>query len=246
MGMNQSLRRDDFRQRVERFFAGGSLAKGVSHPRSQSYDHCYNYFLDNHSNLARDMEKSCAALGFYLASWGMYRGSAYLFKNTNSAHFVPLIEYIENHADELRPIDLHVYDDANIGRVCRAYKEIGDLVLEGTGSARVTLVTKIMIAVFGRVPAFDSFFNRGMARVHAPFERNQRVAFHAFDELRLRRLSDFYLANQTEIDELSAESRTVGFPDGSVTGHRLTRAKIADMYAFNLGSPDENRQRIIA
>lgn len=183
------------------------------------------------------MEKSCAALGFYLASWGMYRGSAYLFKNTNSAHFVPLIEYIESRADELRPIDLHMYDDANIDRVCRAYQEIGDLVLKGTGSARVTLVTKIMIAVFGCVPAFDSFFTRGMARVHAPLERKQRVAFHALDRQRLRRLSEFYLANQTEIDDLRAESRTVRFPDGSVTGHRLTRAKIVDMYAFNLGEP---------
>lgn len=237
MMVNQHLCRDDIAAHVNNFVGGGRpLSQGVSNARSQSYDHCYNYFLENDGQLARDMEKSCAVLGFYLASWGMYRGSAFLLKHTNSAHFVRLIEYIAANASELRQVDLHVYDDSNVDRICQAYKDIGNLVLGGTRSSRVTLVTKIMIAVFGCVPAFDSFFVRGMARAQEALEPKQRLSFHTLDERRLRRLSEFYRANQDEIDKLASESRTVRFADGSVTGHRLSRAKIVDMYAFDLGA----------
>ncbi|EKM28037.1 hypothetical protein VCHENC02_6024, partial [Vibrio harveyi] len=29
-----------------------------------------------------DMEKSCLALGFYLASWGMFRGSSFMLEKS--------------------------------------------------------------------------------------------------------------------------------------------------------------------
>jgi hypothetical protein len=50
--------------------------------RYASFDYCFNYFQearDNHetTRLAHDdrLELSCLHLGFYLASWGMMRGS---------------------------------------------------------------------------------------------------------------------------------------------------------------------------
>ncbi|ORW16422.1 hypothetical protein AWC18_18780 [Mycolicibacter nonchromogenicus] len=231
--MIHALRRDDIRDRVMRF-AGGPLSEGVRGGRSQSYDHCYNYFIDHHDRLTDDVEKSCAVLGHYLASWGMYRGSSYLFKHTNSAHFVPLIEYVRDSAVELRSIDLPEYE-SKIDRISSAYKEVGELALGGTTSVRVTLATKIMIAAFGCVPAFDTYFRMGMQRIQQDLPRRQRVAFDQLDEPRLRRLSEFYRANQADIDQLHQESRTVRFPDGAPTVHRLTRAKIIDMYVFDLG-----------
>lgn len=228
-----ALRRADIRDRVTRF-AGGPLSEGVRGTRSQSYDHCYNYFIDHHDRLTDDVEKSCAVLGYYLASWGMYRGSSYLFKHTNSAHFVPLIEYVRANAVDLRGIDLPEYE-SKIDRVISAYEEVGKIVLGATTSTRVTLATKIMVAAFGCVPAFDTYFYKGMQRIQQNLPRRQRVAFYQLDEPRLRRVSEFYRANQADIDQLHQESRTVRFPDGAPTGHRLTRAKIIDMYVFHLG-----------
>jgi hypothetical protein len=80
-GARKAFYRDDVRARVERF-ANGSLREGVLGRRDRSYDHCYNYFAAT-KHPTRDMEKSCAILGFYLASWGMYRGSSYLFNETS-------------------------------------------------------------------------------------------------------------------------------------------------------------------
>ena len=43
--------------------------------RYASFDYCYRYFRCSTSDqLLADMEKSCLTVGFYLASWGMFRG----------------------------------------------------------------------------------------------------------------------------------------------------------------------------
>jgi hypothetical protein len=48
-------------------------------------------------------------------------------------------------------------------------------------------------------------------------------------------LAAFYRANLNDIDTLHNESRTVAFGNDSVTAHKLSRAKILDMFCFNLG-----------
>lgn len=47
--------------------------------RYTSFDYCYNYFHPT-NNSKQDIEKSCLVLGFYLASWGMFRGSSFFTK----------------------------------------------------------------------------------------------------------------------------------------------------------------------
>ncbi len=60
--------------------------------RYASFDYCYNYFHpSNNNDLKKDMEKSCISLGFYLASWGMFRGSSFILEKS-SKHIEPLIE----------------------------------------------------------------------------------------------------------------------------------------------------------
>lgn len=55
--------------------------------RFTSFDYCYNYFQDARdqgraSDLANEdhLMDSCLQLGFYLASWGMMRGSGQLIQ----------------------------------------------------------------------------------------------------------------------------------------------------------------------
>ena len=49
----------------------------TTYHRYSSFDYYYSYFLNN-GDLIEDMEKSCLELAFYLASWGMFRGSSFL------------------------------------------------------------------------------------------------------------------------------------------------------------------------
>ena len=50
--------------------------------RFLSWEHCYSFFLNNKENLKDDASIDLAALNlaFYLASWGMYRGSSFLLQ----------------------------------------------------------------------------------------------------------------------------------------------------------------------
>jgi hypothetical protein len=224
------LRRDDIRFRVQDGFAGRPLGQGVSSNRAQSYDHCFNYFTDT-PNLEDDIEKSCAVLGFYLASWGMFRGSSYLLSSTNSSDLQSVVRYIQRHRARLSAIDLDSYTDENIEAVREAYGGIKDALTLGKHRP-IVLVTKIMAGVFGCVPAFDRNFCQGFRSVlgdHAKLPTERLTA----NSLQLLRA--FYRANQKDIDDLREESRTVAFDGNVVMNRHLKNAKIVDMYCFDLG-----------
>jgi hypothetical protein len=179
------------------------------------------------------LEKSCAVLAFYLASWGMYRGSTFLLNHTNSTHFIPVIGYIEEFGDSLRAIDVDCYHDANLEKIEEAYARLKAAVLP-EGNTAVTLVTKILAGVFGCVPAYDTYFRIGVRNVTGD---HSREAFWSFSRRSLELLSEVYLANASELNALAAESVTWRFEDStSPTGLPLKRAKILDMYFFDRGS----------
>ena len=57
------------------------------HDRYRSWEHCYRYFHGSTPRaLAVDRDHAALQLGFYLASWGMYRGSSFLLQYTYTAH----------------------------------------------------------------------------------------------------------------------------------------------------------------
>lgn len=229
--LETELSRPDIDERVAAF-ARRPLDRGVHPGREQSYDHCFNYFADV-KDLEADMEKSCAVIGIYLASWGMYRGSSFLLRETNSSQFIDVVSVIQKHRPKLSRIDLDDYTEHNIDLILDTYRNVKNALAIGP-KRHITLVTKIMVATFGCIPAFDQFLVNGFRRVlgkraHLPSDRLTA------DSLNL--LAAFYRANKDDIDNLHEQSRTVAFGSDSVTSHKLSRAKIVDMYLFNLGKP---------
>jgi len=227
--LEADLARTDINKHVSEF-AGRPLKFGVRPGREQSYDHCFNHFAEA-QDLEYDMEKSCAVLGFYLASWGMYRGSSFLLKRTNSSYLVDVIQVIQARRPELSGIDLDNYTDRNINTVLDTYKVLKEALQIGR-ERHITLVTKIMVATFGCVPAFDQYLFGGFRRV---LDNRARIPSDRLTTDSLSILAAFYRANRKDIDTLHNESRTVAFGSDSVTDHKLSRAKIVDMYCFNLG-----------
>ncbi len=59
--------------------------------RFRSWEHCYKCFYDarNESNI--DYDYLSLQLAFYLASWGMYRGSSFLLQKDYKLH-IPVVE----------------------------------------------------------------------------------------------------------------------------------------------------------
>lgn len=217
-----NLKRTDIGSTIGDFKKGQELDD-----RYASYDYCSNYFRPKCGLcITDDMEKSCLALGFYLASWGMYRGSSFLLNK--SAHvYVPLIEYLSTLDDSVWEIDAHNLIQ-NSDKLVDIYGQIRDKLIP-TNSSHIVLATKIMMGVLGCVPAYDRFFVSSFREIF-----KGRCAFSSFNKESLSCIEEFYLANEKDIDFQVSAIKTLSF-DGSATGLPYTKAKIIDMYGFTKG-----------
>jgi len=140
------------------------LSKHLPTDRYTSFDYCFNHF-QSHREQGRipalaagsGMQLSCLHLGFYLASWGMYRGSAALLQRS-LRQLAPVVEIIADAPQGVWEADADDYSD----RVCVELLELaGRLRREFPKRPTDTLITKTMLGVFGCVPAFDQYVVKG-------------------------------------------------------------------------------------
>lgn len=134
---------------------GDFKSKTKPDERYTSFDYCYNYFSTT-EGLAKDIEKSCLMLGFYLASWGMFRGSSFLLQKSVRC-FEPTVRYISSLDKSVWKIDVDNYSDENIQTIIEHYDNIKECLIDN-GNADLVLITKTLLGVFGFVPAFDRYF----------------------------------------------------------------------------------------
>jgi hypothetical protein len=108
----------DINEVVEGYKEEGDYARH----RYTSFDYCYNYFASHKGQaLLDDMEKSSLVLGFYLASWGMLRGSSFLL-DKSVMHYKDTIRYISSCYKSIWNIDVDDYSDENIDLILDVYK----------------------------------------------------------------------------------------------------------------------------
>lgn len=187
--------------------------------RYTSFDYCFNHFQQHRTGVAAwgeatGMEVSCLQLGFYLASWGMLRGSSDLLRRS-ARHLVPLIETLADAPAEVWDLDLDGYDREGIDLVHRTALDVRRALRPVEASD--ILVTKVMLGVFGCVPAFDTYFKRGFG-------------VSSFNKGSLRLVGEFYRANAAIIDQ--QRQPTLDFTTGQPTTRLYTRAKVVDMIFF--------------
>lgn len=84
--------------------------------RYASFDYCFNYFQEAREDgkvacLSDDrrLELSCLHLGFYLASWGMMRGSGELLQRSLRA-FAPVVEMLAEEPETSWNLDVPAFD----------------------------------------------------------------------------------------------------------------------------------------
>ncbi len=214
--------------------------KGLNDPKKRytSYDYCYNYFRQT-ENLTDDIEKSCLVLGFYLASWGMLRGSSFLLEKS-AKYLEPTIKYISELDKSIWNIDVDQYNEDNITEILKVYNGVKENLVEKyntkSGSeeyrTHLTLVSKVLLGVFGFVTAFDQYFCYTFREI---YRERENCAFTSFNRKSLECIKDFYDKNKSEIDKLSKGIKTFNFNTGKYTELNYTKAKIIDMYGFNYG-----------
>jgi hypothetical protein len=191
--------------------------------RDASFDYCFNYFQSFRESekicalaSSSNIEVSCLQLGFYLASWGMFRGNTKLLQKS-ARYLIPVIEAIARADVSLWGIDADCYTESNIERLC----ELAGTIRQTDTDMSDILLTKIMLGVFGSIPAFDTNFSRGckLAGMCGTFGRKA-----------LRQIGTFYQANAAVIDAYRVP--TLEFVSGKDTERRYTRAKEIDMALF--------------
>jgi len=202
-------------------------SKSDPNHRYASFDYCFNYFRTT-KDLKKDVEKSCLALGFYLASWGMFRGSSFILQKS-AKHLEPTIKYISDLDRSFWEIDVDNYTDDNIKTILDIYDAIKRLVIIDS-STDLTLTTKILLGVFGFIPAFDSYFTETFRNIS-----DRRCGFRRVNLESLGVIKKFYEANRTTIDDLSNQIFTIDFVTEQETKINYSKAKIIDMYGFSVG-----------
>jgi hypothetical protein len=189
----------DVRQNIDIF-----MERRTANERYASFDYCFNYFQSFHREgkidklaLPDNIEKSCLHLGFYLASWGMYRGSTLVLERSVK-HYERLIkDVIVNEDNEpCWKIDVDKYDKENIERLVKLKEDIVDAISKDEHNKPIfkkngkeqkewgTLATKIMLGIFGNTPAFDTYFKAGMKKIRLPVGK--------FNSRSLKNISEFY------------------------------------------------------
>lgn len=212
---------------VEKFM-GGKGGTG-SHARVLSWDFCFEHFADL-KRVRGDRQASCMQLGYYLASWGMLRGSSYLFKNTNARHYLQALDVIERYTPEMGGLTpAHFGEQRTQELLVSVYHELGAALLPD-GGRRITLVTKTMMGVWGVFPSLDSYFMQTFGAIAKP--AGKRTVFSQFGVDTVELIGEFYDTHQGEIDRLATAYQTVDFESGLPSGRSLPAAKIIDIYGF--------------
>lgn len=197
--------------------------------RSRSWEHCYRVFRDARTDPSPDCDYLSLHLAFYLASWGMYRGSSFLLQKDYKV-LVPIVEEV------LKP----EYDclfglectDVRESEVQGSLKELGDYIAEHFGLIRdevagrevptpvsPVLITKILMGTLGCVPAYDRFFVDGI--------KKYKVTTQEYSQNSLLKLVGFYEEHNDRLEEARRGMRV-----GDLTYPQM---KLLDMGFWQIG-----------
>lgn len=185
------------------------------HTRYLSWVHCNRAFKENWANPDK-FEYLSLHLAWYLASWGMLRNSFLLDRD-----YLVHLEVVKNLCNREFSNLFEYPNDKNIPLVLKAGKTIEKSYEKESISE--TLVTKILLGVFGCVPAYDRFFKYAA--------RKYKVCSGLFGARSLTSLWDYYEKNincfQTLKNEISSDL------------YQYTPMKLLDMCLWQIGFDED-------
>jgi hypothetical protein len=190
------------------------------HHRYRSWEHCYAFFRRlTSSDIVDQRDAAALQLGFFLASWGMYRGSSFLLQRDYTVHLAVIDCIATLRSTSLwepefgsRNSDLKLIPlvRSAINKIRAAYKPDRPTNI---------LVTKVMLGTLGCLPACDQFFIKGF-KSHYPYSKLNGVF--------LERLLEFSRDNSAVLEQEAATIETV-------SGIRYPIMKVVDMYFWQTG-----------
>jgi len=171
-----------------------------------SWEHCHRHFsaMKNRELGKRDIKILELYLGFYLASWGMYRGSSFILQKDFTIYKEIILEIMNLEYEPLWDLK-NKYKTHNLNHLfVELYEEIEQdlLAIKKTVNDKDninqnkmsdTLVTKILLGTIGCIPAYDTFLKNGVKEIEDIQQSfNPNKSF--------QQMLDFYVKNKDQID----------------------------------------------
>lgn len=208
------------------------------HSRYRSWIHCYKAFSENRNMIdEKTVDYLALHLAFYLASWGMYRGSAFLFQKNYRVH-IPVIRILQEERynslyaisaqDLLQEENLDLIDEIS-ERIRKRYAVELPASSKDVNNASETLVTKILLGVFGCVPAYDRRYKKAVRRYH--------VSSGQYNRNSIRSIAEFYCNNAEVFEPLRKELGKCGieYPSMKLMDMAFWQAYDDDTYQLEIG-----------
>lgn len=203
--------------------------KNDKNHRYKSWEHCFSYFSGN------DVDKkiACLHMSFYLASWGMYRGSSFLLWKDYLIHQEVVDKILAK--KHLQNIDFLQTDESKIDEIfdlikwVKIWYETNIQSVNGEDrdiNVTDTLATKILLGTLGCIPAYDRYFIDGL--------RTKGLSFSKLTKNNFMPVVKYYKENRSQFDDAQnkiLESSRIRYPS----------MKLVDMYFWQIGFEADNK-----
>jgi len=153
------------------------------HHRYRSWEHCFAHFRNRVAFTSPEQIDTAALhLAFYLASWGMYRGSSALLWKDYRIHYPAISKLLDPEFVALWDLDLDdATDDSSTAELIvslstevKAIYRRQITMIDGTPrdfKPSDTLITKILLGTVGCTPACDRYFILGFRQAGLRYSR---------------------------------------------------------------------------
>ncbi len=189
------------------------------HTRYLSWVHCSQAFREN-CNDSSKLEYLCLHLAWYLASWGMLRNS-FLLNNDYLVHKDTVMNLCTK---EFMPL-FECTSSKQIPLILKA----ADIIKSSYGRDSIsdTLITKVLLGIFGCVPAYDRYFRYAAGKY--------KVCSSLFGEQSLFSLWDYYEEHKNSFEQLRNAL--------TVDNMQYPPMKLMDMCLWQIGFDEDVNQK---
>lgn len=176
--------------------------------RYRSWEYCYTQFYEARKNPERaNVDNLSLHLAFYLASWGMYRGSSFLLQYDYTIHTSVVKEILKSEYSTLFGLECKELNNEQTSSLLKKLNsEISTIYnpfrlelkeTEVTQDISNILVSKVLLGTLGCVPAYDRFFVDAV--------KKNKVTTGNYNIASLQKLIKFYEEHQEKLENLRSE-----------------------------------------
>lgn len=200
---------------------------GDENSRYLSWEHCYSSFADCKGLTEENLDTLSLHLAFYLASWGMYRGSSFLLQKDYRVHKDAVKEIFNPRYKPLWGISCSsLILNNNVDLVFELSDKLKEIYIEKRRNLddyediSSILITKILLGTLGCVPAYDRFFVDTI--------KTYKIASGNYNKKSLYDLALFYNENRDKLEVFRDKVN-------SSRGIKYSEMKLIDMSFWYIG-----------